>query len=381
MTVKRVMVVLLGLAAAGAGRLPAQGIDVSGVLDSTINGTVGAGGADNSWGVEEYANLRLRAGVGEKAVFNAAFNLAALAGNFAETAAGLGSPNTSQGRYNYAAAIELERLYFRVNGEYVDAEAGLMRLAFGYGQVWGSSDFLNPRNPLFPNARPRGVLGASFAFYPADSLKLTAFGAAPKNPLESGGGGIIPGFSVDRHWDRASLQVLYAFETPGAKAEDGLHRFGLSLKADLELGFAADALYTLDPSEPGGIGGLSTGAGFDYSFLDGKLYVLAEYLFNGSSSSTALNAGLTRRNYLYGTILWRFNDYTSLSISDLACLDDGSFSLIPALEHELFQGMTLSLNARIPLDRESLSGGAMGEFGPRTTGSRGDLSLKASLRF
>ena len=132
---------------------------------------------------------------------------------------------------NFAAGLELERLYFRINGDHIDTEAGLLRINFGYGQVWGSSDFLNPRNPLFPNARPRGVLGMDMSFYPADSLKLMAFAAAPKEPLEADGGGILPGLSVDQHWDRASVQVLYAYETPGTDLEWGIHCFGLSVKA------------------------------------------------------------------------------------------------------------------------------------------------------
>jgi hypothetical protein len=52
-----------------------------------------------------------------------------------------------------------------------------------------------------------------------------------------------------------------------------------------------------------------------------------------------------------------------------------------SLDYELFQGFTLTLTAKANLDRETLFNGAAGEFGPATTGSRGDLHLKASLRF
>ncbi|MDR1247949.1 MAG: hypothetical protein LBK63_01485 [Treponema sp.] len=374
-----------------AGGISAQGIDVSGVLDSVAGfalGAEGAEGTDHSWGAEEYANLRFKAGTGEQAVVYGAFNFIAAAGS---SASALAAAQSSAAERNYLAAMELERLYFRANGEYMDAEAGLMRLAFGYGQTWASSDFLNPRSPLFPDARPRGVLAASFAFYPGDSLKLTAFGAAPKAPLDSGGGGLIPGLSLDRHWDRASLQALYAFETPGGAPrgipgetpETGLHRFGLSLKADLELGLVADILYTLDPSKLDGLDGLSAGAGFDYSFFRGKFYVLAEYLFNGASSVTAA-AGegyLSNSHYLYATVRYAINDYAGLSLADTHCLEDLSFMPALSLDYELFQGFVLTLTAKACLDQETLSGGAAGEFGPAATGSRGDLRLKASLRF
>jgi hypothetical protein len=182
--------------------------ELSGLLDSTVNVTGGAGGSENSWGIEEYANLRLKVGVGEKAAVYGAINLIALSGNYLVSARSLGlynsqSPETAGLGYspfiageNYAAAMELERLYFRINGDYLDVEAGLLRLAFGYDQVWGSSDFLNPRNPLFPEARPRGSLGASFTHYADSGYKLRLFGAAPEDSLESGGGGIVSGGSA-----------------------------------------------------------------------------------------------------------------------------------------------------------------------------------------
>jgi hypothetical protein len=377
------------------GMVFAEGLEFSGLLDSTVNYTAGAGGARaHSWGIEEYANIRLRARAGEKALFYAAFNLTALSGNFLETAAGLGTANNSRypgllatpfpGGENYAAAMELERLYFRINGEYLDAEAGLLRMAFGYGQVWGSSDFLKPRNPLSPDARPRGVLGTSFSFYPADDLKLQIFAAAPKNPLESEGRGIIPGFSIDRHWNRASLQALYAFETPLSGTEWGIHRFGISVKADLELGLVADALYTFNSADACGIDGLSLGAGFDYSFYDGKVYALAEYLFNGlfsATAGTAENPGFVNRHYLYGSVLYRLNDYASLSLAGIFCFDDISFSPVLTAEYEVFQGFTLSLSGRVPLDRDAFDSSSPGELGPVNSRARAVINAKARLRF
>jgi hypothetical protein len=375
--------------------------DLSGVLDSSANYTAGAGDApQHSFGLEEYANLRLRVRTGDRAILYTAFNIIAISGNYLESAAILGGAYQSPffastpliyGQ-NYAAGLELERLYFRINGGLFDTEAGLRRMAFGYGQVWGSSDFLNPRNPLALNARPRGVLGADFSFYPSDSLKLTPFIAAPKNPFASGGGGFIPGFSLDNHWDRASLQALYAYETPSGEAAPGIHRFGLSVKADLELGLVVDALYTLNPDSAEGIEGLSAGAGFDYTLLDGDLYVLAEYLFNGRSSASApvYGGSWINHHYLYGSALYRFNDYCYVNLATVFCFDDLSFSPFVTLDYEVFQGFSLNLTARLPLDQKTLNGGKAGELGPvppRPDGSAGEAGMKflinagARLRF
>jgi hypothetical protein len=385
----------------------AAGPELSGVLESNLNYTAGAGEAqEHSFGFEEYANLRLRQRTGERAIFFAAVNLIALTGNYLQNSLSLpeepafasGSGALLEGRnpsspfvsgQNFAAAMELERLYFRINGDYIDAEAGLLRMNFGYGQVWGSSDFLNPRNPLFPNARPRGVLGMNAAFYPEDSLKLAAFVAAPKNPLQSDGGGFIPGLTLDKHWDRASLQALYAFRTPGSgdssDSKHGVHRFGLSVKADLELGLVADGLFTVNPGKEEGfnqIDGLSLGAGFDYNFFKGDLYVLAEYLFNGASSSTALGfgGGWSNNHYFYGTALYRFNDYCNLSLSAIFCFDDLSFSPFAALNYDVFQGFSMNLSARLPMDQKTMTGGKAGELGPVPPGPDGSEGV-AGARF
>jgi len=366
--------------------------ELSGVFDSTVNYTAGDRDAsDHSWGIEEYANLRLRVRAGEKATFFAAFNLIAMAGNYLETAEYLGiltahPPFTSTPLIhgpNYAAALELERLYFRINGDYIDAEAGLLRMNFGYGQVWGSSDFLNPRNPLIVNARPRGLLGMNLSFYPTDSLKLMGFVAGPAEPLKTRGGGIIPGLSLDQHWNRLSLQALYAYETPLTASPNGIHRFGLSLKADMELGLVADALYSLNPDKLDGIDGLSAGIGFDYSFFDGNLYILFEYLFNGLSSATAFGHGgnWSNRHYLYGTALYRFNDYFNLSLSTIFCFDDVSFSPFVTLNYEFFQGFSLNCSARVCFDKKDFGGSTAGELGPASPGARLMVNAGVRLRF
>ena len=388
------------------GGLAAQ--DWSGVLDGTVNYTAGAGDAEeHSFGLENYANLRLRVRTRERATFHAAFNLIAVSGNFLRTADMLGGldQNTSlistpfvYGQ-NYAAAMELERLYVRIVGEHVDTEAGLLRMNFGYGNVWASSDFLNPRNPLALNARPRGVLGFNSSFYPTDTLRLMAFAAAPKNPLESGGGGFIPGVLLDQHWNRASLQGLYAYETPLENISPmGIHRFGLSLKADMELGFLVDALYTLNPETVKDdddfqvVHGLSMGAGFDYSFLGGDLYVLAEYLYNGSSSVSSFNQGgnWINNHFLYGSALYRFNDFFTMSLSTIFCFDDLSFQPILSADYEIFQGFSMNLNARLPMDQKTMNGGKVGELGPippgpdgidGTTGAKFIFNVGARLRF
>jgi hypothetical protein len=362
----------------GAGALlAAQGLEFSGVADSKVAGTLGAADApDFSFGAEAYANLRAQAKIRDRAVFYGALNAVASAGASA-------LPGAAE--ENYTGAIELERLYFRLNSEYADVDAGLMRLAFGYGQVFAPPDFLNPRNPLFPDARKRGVLAAAVSAYPVDMVKLLAFAASPRDPLNSAGGGALFGLSADKHWQRASVQTLYAFETPRENSPLGIHRFGLSFKADLGPGFVGDALYVYNYDAFSGMDALSAAAGADYSFFDGRVYVLAEYLYNGPDSATAASAenpaGFSHAHYLYGMLLFRFSDYAGASLSCMAGLEDGS--LLPALgfEHEIVQGLSLELSARLPLDKAVFDSGGAGEFGPERLRERFDMAAKARLRF
>jgi hypothetical protein len=374
MKVKTAAVIAL-LAAGLVSGAAAQ--DISGALDSRLSLTAGAGeGSRFSWGLEEAANIRLQAKLREGAAFYSAVNFIAASGMYAALLNAAGE--------NYAAAMELERLYFRVTGDYADFDAGLMRLAFGYGQVWGSSDFLNPRNPLLPNARPRAVLGAAFAAYPLDDVKLRVFGAGPRNPLSADGGGVVFGLSAENHWERMSAQLLYAYETPQDYA-DGVHRWGLSLKADAELGLVADALYTWNPERDAGAEGLSAGAGFDYSFLDGRCYALVEYLYSGLESSTSKAAnpltGFSNRNYLYALFRYSINDYTSAALGCTASFDDVSFTPSATFEHEILQGLALTLSVQVPLDRDSFGAGGQGELGPAKSGTYVHVDTLLRLRF
>jgi hypothetical protein len=390
---------LVLLALAGGRGLFAEEPVFSGVFDNRVIFEGGAGEAPPfSYGFEGYLNLRLRAAAGDRGTFYGALNLIALSGNSLESAAALAAAEGQRGNplaassltagENYAAAVELERLYFSIKGDYVDWDAGLLRLAFGYGQVFTPSDFLNPRNPLFPDARPRALLGTVLAAYPGDETKVQVFAAAPQNPFNTGGEGFRFGSSASRHWDRASLQALYAFETPGGASSGAVHRGGLSLKADGKAAFTADLLYTWEQGEKPDIEGLAASAGFDYSL--GKSYILAEYLFSGLSSVSSANRGnllgFSRRNYLYGSVLYRFNDYTNAAAALLFALDDISFTPIFSVHYDLFQGITLGLSAQIPLDRNVLSNeGEKGELGPLPPGTdrgrRFSVNLSARLRF
>ena len=382
-----------------AGGLAAQSL--SGTADTRLVLSAGAGGApDFSWGAEEYANLRLKVPVRDAAAFYGAFNLSAAAGSIVNGArayaAATGADMPFTAGENYAASVELERLYLQINGAAVNWSAGLLRMPLGFSLVWGPMDCINPRNPLQPDARLRGALGTIGSWYPAEGgdARLFAFAAAPKDPLVEDGGGARFALGFENHWEKASVQILYSFETPAAytlpfaparEYPQGLHRAGLALKADLELGFSAELLYTLDPASPDGIGGLSASAGADYSFFDGKLLVLAEYLYSGADSVTARNAanpsGYAGRHFVYGSGTWNLSDFTRISLGGAYSFDDISVLPVASWEHEPLQGITVYTRLQVPLDRESFDRGTGGEFGPAAGGTRALGTAGVKVKF
>jgi hypothetical protein len=404
MTVKHKLVTLFLLLSTA---IPAQ--TISGNFDSRLALAAGAGDAPAfSWGLEELANIRLQARIGQ-AVFYGAVNLIAAAGSFAQAPgqlaafapvapAGLNLANTSfVSGDQYAAAIELERLYFRLRGENIGLDLGLLRLPLGYSQVWGSTDFLNPKNPLAPNARPRAILGTAFSIFPAGDIKLQIFGSAAKNPYNMTGEGLVFGVTGENHFQHLSAQLIYAYETPQenyntaggllieAGNSAGIHRFGISIKADVEAGIVGDALFIWNPDSEVSADFLSAAAGLDYSFWGG-CYALLEYLFNGLSSSTSqkfnMLTGLANRNYLYALLQYKFNDFTAAGLSCVASFDDISFAPGIVFDHEFAQGINFNLTATVPLDRDLFShNGKTGELGPRgMKGSGSYINVETLLR-
>jgi len=364
----------------------------SGIVES--NAGEASGAADGfTWRAEQFANLRMKADAGDRAKIYAAFNASAVSGKEKEL----------------AARTELERLYISINGESVDVDAGYMRMAFGYGQAFRPSDFLNPPNPLYPEARQKGALGAIAALYPDEQTKLQLFGADRTDPYVQYRGYSRPlaGASGELHRSEFSAQALYAVQTPVERgSSDAVNYLGASLKFDAVAGFALDSLYTYDSAKSPSTEGLQFAFGADYSLLKGDLYLLGQYFYNGDGSldgdeeisdlygSERWNrlkleqrvplegfSDYYRKHYLYFSALYAFDDFTRVTGSILCAPEDGSF--VPALltEYEPFQGLTVSLTGRFPLDQYAFGGGERGELGADHCGYSSSLLGSVKLKF
>ena len=350
----------------------ADGPSFSGLLDVKTGG--GLANTDEALsGFDVYANLRLQERVKDTVTFYTAFNVQAASGMFAAFQAGGEAAAAS-----IETVIEAERLYLRWAEDTWGLDAGLMPLHFGYGQVFAPSDFLIKKNPVVLDARPRGIVGAAFTQYPRDNIKVAEFAVFPPGALPGGWKDHHFGAAFESHFSAASVQALYAFQTASdsGQHDEGVHYLGGSIKLEAEIGILADTLYRYDPAGTFDHEGLALSAGADYTL--GKLYVLAEYLYNGRNSASHRTAGgmFTARNFLAATFLYTISDLTNVTAQGLWSID--GHSLLPSFvfSHDLMQGFTLTVSAQVPLDLADTPG----ELGPDGMGQRFSLSAGVRLR-
>ncbi|MDA3900631.1 MAG: hypothetical protein PF637_08940 [Spirochaetes bacterium] len=346
-----------------------------------------------TWNAEQFANIRMKAAVGSRGVIHAAVNTSA----------------SSAKEEELHTDAELERLYMSIRGEKIDIDAGYMRIPFGYGQGFKPSDLINPQNPLYPEARLQGALGTTIAFYHFEDYKYQIFAADRKNPYQqySGYSRPLAGLSGDYHSSLFSIQALYALQQPVDRGSGvPVHYGGFSLKFDAIAGFALDTLYSHDGQNNPEYDGLQAAIGVDYSILKGDLYLMLQYLYNGDGYldndddlsdlygtdqwdqsppeervSVKGYSDLYRKHYLFFNTVYNISDFTR--VSGIVLLNMEDFSLLPFIksEHEPFQGLTLNLTVRIPVDQWLLTDGDKGELGPHHTGYNSAILFSAAMKF
>jgi hypothetical protein len=152
------------------------------------------------------------------------------------------------------------------------------------------------------------------------------------------------------------VQGLYVYEAPET------HTAGLSVKADLGVGLVTEAAYRYTHGVTAGIDGLAVSAGVDYSigFDTSSLYFVAEYLYAGASSSSALTLPLPHN--IYGLLQYSYSALGSISASCLVSFDtEDALAITPALawNQELMQGVSLQTTLQCFAGKDSVTGFAL----------------------
>jgi hypothetical protein len=392
-------------------------------LDLRVERTYPDGASDFGYGWQNFTSIRLRSAVNDLLSFYISVNLNAVSGVYTEL-------------FSAPFIADLERLYFKAHGDWIDVEAGLIRIARGYGYVFSPLDFLNTRdvlNSLDPTGRPPGKWGIHATIYPQDMWKIELFGLAPDNPTESKGWGSTFGAATNFSLGKINFDILYALLLPEVEYgsipapieypnDDFTQSAGFALKADIEIGFYVEALYRFEhrmfilDSYFGkvfhGYEGLEAAVGADYTFRGTDIYVLCEYLFYGPGyadwSDPSLDSIYTsgnwddltpearmgmldpakkplafnRHDYLFLLAKQTPSDDLSYGVSALAGLDDLSALLTAFLEYEIVQGLTIRTSFLLPIDKRMFDSSAeAGEWGSTNLGFHALVRIGAKVKF
>jgi len=366
---------------------------ISGVAETKGLGRI----SDDSYYVqaEQFANIRMRSTIGEYGEFHSAVQL-------------IVSSNTEN---EFCSQAELERLYLSLVIERFDIKLGLQRLPFGYGFAFRPLDMFTQPSVLYPEARPKGVLSSLVTVYPRDELSFSFFcGQQRDDVIQDTRDPVFYGLALTQHHSVFSTQFLYALSVSRDETQPTTGSGGFSTKVDSLIGIILEALYTHDYSSPFEEGSvdhnIQVTAGFDYSWMSGKLYLVTQYCYSSAGyldSSDSISSLYTdplwadlpfserkpvivsndfyRRHYLYLSILWMPDSYTQGSLSVITALEDGSFLPQVQIEREWLQGCSLGMTTRMPLDMYTISSGHYGELGSTNLGFLIESTFFLKVRF
>ena len=222
---------------------------------------------------------------------------------------------------------------------------GLQRIPFGVGRLWNPTDTFNPVDVLIvePQERP-GVFAVNYTQYLSDfaSLRMiSSFGrkmALDKYGLRYKGHqlGIDMGFSYIQNSD---------FLMAGLELESNLFDTGMEIRG--EMGFFNND--DLDKRYFSGVTGL------EYAFPN-NVTILGEYFYNGLGADDKNNydTGIfingnwnLSRHYLGCKVSYELNPLTTLSLSAIYNLPDGSFFNGPSVGYSVNDETTLTAGANV----------------------------------
>lgn len=217
---------------------------------------------------------------------------------------------------------EVERLYLRLFFPEFDVTLGKQQINWGTGRAWSPSDLFNPPVALDPDRRRNGV-NAALINVPHGPLSFTSVVVAENKSSDKASWGVRHhGYVSGTDWS-----VFYA-------RRDDKPIWGGDIATDF-LGLGIHSELTWEPeyafNEDGRVLWL---LGADYSWADGKLIWMGEYLYDstGASSKADYNpliqlvdpeAHLAKHS-LFNQLTYAYDEFNSLSLNLLTNLVDQS---------------------------------------------------------
>lgn len=243
--------------------------------------------------------------------------------------------------------LYLYRLYTELRINKSNLTLGLQRVPFGVGRMWNPTDTFNPIDALSVEPEERmGVFAANFIQHLTDFSFLQLISNFGKKMEIDKYGLRYKGRHMGMDMGCSFIKNS-SFMMTGAELESNLFDTGIEVRG--EIGFFDND--DLDKRYVSGV------MGAEYAF-PGNFTVLAEYFYNGLGNenkeeySTDIlidgNWNLSR-HYLGTTVTYEMNPLTTLSLSSIFNLLDGSFYSGHSVSYSVNDETTLSAGANVYL--------------------------------
>ncbi len=220
---------------------------------------------------------------------------------------------------DWDTSTAVERLYLRMFFSDFDLTVGKQQINWGTGRAWSPSDLFNPPVALDPDRRRNGV-NAVLVTIPHGPLAYTSLIAAENELSDSASLGMrYHGYTSGTDWS-----VLYVSrdEKPVLGGDIATDLMGLGIHS--EMTWEPD--YTRDQER------LLWLVGADYSWRDGKVVWMGEYLYDSTAASSKTeypkvfwspDAHLAKHS-LFNQVTLAYDEFNTASLHLLSNLVDGS---------------------------------------------------------
>ncbi|MGE5577499.1 MAG: hypothetical protein ACM3TT_09960 [Syntrophothermus sp.] len=260
--------------------------------------------------------------------------------------------------------LQVDRLFFRWEEGGTRLTLGRQRIAWGVGYAFSPLDQFNPPNPGDPIAPRQGVDALVIRRSMGDLSYLSLVGVLPETidgnrkiiSTDPAVGGIW-----GTHIGNTDLSLSYLSDPV---KED--HQWGLAAKGDLGVGWHLEGVYQkLWDTNTGPVEGAPAKSqwlgvlGLDYSFLDGKVLSMVEYLYDETGEPDPARYGYDLRltgqrqtlgtRYLFSQVSYQVDEFAGLSLSALANLADRSGTVQPALNWQVDDNTRVDLGVAVPV--------------------------------
>lgn len=270
---------------------------------------------------------------------------------------------------NIETYLQLYRLFLRVNTGFGSFTAGKTYLNFGVPGVFNPFDRVKSYELNNPSGDRDGSFALQYEWLPDDFLNVSCF-VSPDAYWTNTAGGLAL-FGNLGSFDLGALALRWGKAT---------NIVGIYFQGDVELGVNLSWAFHFDDSFENRWNEAS--AGIDYSFFGGDCIAQLQFYYSEHGADRTNDYSLLPlpeqyfkgRYYLYGSVAYTVDEFTSFQLYGFWNLVDYSAVVIPAVKLTLYNGLDATLMG------VAVIGGGSCEFSRDTLGEySGIFRLEAKL--